>query len=121
MTTTQRRGVTGGTTGVGRAVVRLAEEGFDVATLANGALKGTALAELAHPKDYAQVLSRAQTDDMVEGEALGPDPKRHLDLIASFAKAGFNQILVHQIGPDQDGFLRFYEKEVMSAVQGEAP
>ena len=87
----------------------------------NGALKGTALTELAHPKDFAQVLSLAATDHIVEAVALGPDPKQHLDLIASFAKAGFNQILVHQIGPDQDGFLRFYDKEVMSAVQGGAP
>ena len=86
----------------------------------NGALKGTALTELSHPKDFAQVLSLARTDDIVEPVALGPDPKRHLDLIASYAKAGFNQILVHQIGPDQNGFLRFYEKEVMSAVEGGA-
>ena len=51
---------------------------------------------------------------------LGPDPNRHLDLIATFAKAGFNQILVHQIGPDQEGVLRFYETEVMTALQGAA-
>jgi len=82
----------------------------------NGALKGAALTELAHPKDFAQVLRLAGTDDMVEAVALGPDPQRHLDLIASFAKAGFNQVLVHQIGPDQEGFLRFYEREVMGQV-----
>ncbi len=84
----------------------------------NGALKGSALTELAHPKDFAQVLSLARPDDIVETIALGPDPQRHLDLIATYAKAGFNQILIHQIGPDQEGFLRFYEKEVFTVLRG---
>jgi len=79
----------------------------------NGALQGAALTELAHPKDFAQVLALARPDDMLEAVAVGPDPARHLDLIASFAKAGYNQVLIHQIGPDQEGFLRFYDKEVL--------
>jgi coenzyme F420-dependent glucose-6-phosphate dehydrogenase len=84
----------------------------------NGALKGSALTELAHPKDFARVLALARPDDMVGTVALGPDPARHLELIASFAAAGYSQILVHQIGPDQDGFLRFYDKEVLPAIAG---
>ncbi|MDQ6726219.1 MAG: hypothetical protein M3066_08665 [Actinomycetota bacterium] len=74
------------------------------------------MTDLAHPKDFAKVLELARPDDIVESVALGPDPGRHLDLIASFATAGFNQVLVHQIGPDQEGFLRFYEKEIMPAI-----
>jgi len=27
--------------------------------------------------------------------------------------AGFTQVYVHQIGPDQEGFFRFYEREVL--------
>ncbi len=30
-----------------------------------------------------------------------------------FATAGFNEVHVHQIGPDQDGFFRFYECEIL--------
>ncbi|MBW3615030.1 MAG: TIGR03557 family F420-dependent LLM class oxidoreductase [Actinobacteria bacterium] len=87
----------------------------------NAALKGTAITELAHPKDFAQVLSLARPDDIVETMALGPDAQRHLDLIAAYAAAGFNQILIHQIGPDQEGFLRFYEKELMSVLEEVSP
>jgi coenzyme F420-dependent glucose-6-phosphate dehydrogenase len=87
----------------------------------NAALKGTAITELAHPKDFAQVLTLARPDDIVEAIALGPDPQRHLDLIAIYAKAGFNQILIHQIGPDQEGFLRFYEKELLTALNDASP
>lgn len=87
----------------------------------NAALKGTALTDLAHPKDFAEVLTLARTDQLVENVALGPDPQRHLDLIASYATAGFNQILIHQIGPDQQGFLKFYEKEIMQALRLQPP
>lgn len=74
------------------------------------------MTELAHPKDFAKVLELARPGDILETVAVGPDPQRHLDLIASFATAGFNQVLIHQIGPDQQGFLRFYEKEIMPAI-----
>jgi hypothetical protein len=25
-------------------------------------------------------------------------------------------VYVHQVGPDQDGFIRFYEREILGAV-----
>ena len=28
-------------------------------------------------------------------------------------EAGFSHIYVHQIGPDQDGFFDFYEREIL--------
>ena len=47
---------------------------------------------------------------------LGPDPERHLAAIEEFARAGFGQVYVHQVGPDQEGFFRFYEREVLPGV-----
>ena len=29
------------------------------------------------------------------------------------AEAGYDHVCVHQVGPDQAGFLRFYEREVL--------
>lgn len=84
MTTTQRRGVavvTGGTAGVGRAVVRrLADEGFDVAILARGeaGLAGAAddvrqrgRRALAEPVDVADAAAVDAAASRVETE-LGP-------------------------------------------------
>ncbi len=82
----------------------------------NAALKGSALTELPHPKDFAEVLSLARPEDVASSVALGPDPQVHLDAIASFVQAGFNEIYVHQIGPDQEGFFSFYEKEILPAL-----
>ena len=36
--------------------------------------------------------------------------------IRSFAEAGFTHVYVHQIGPDQKGFLDFARRELLSHV-----
>ena len=33
--------------------------------------------------------------------------------IRAFEKAGFDHVFVHQIGPDQHGFLRFYAEKII--------
>lgn len=79
----------------------------------NAALQGAPLTELLHPKHFEQALSLARPEDVARSVALGPDPQPHIDAIMSFATAGFSEVHVHQIGPDQDGFFRFYEREIL--------
>jgi len=43
----------------------------------------------------------------------GADPERHLAKIREYVEAGFENIYVHQIGPDQEVFFRFYEHEII--------
>ena len=52
-------------------------------------------------------------DDVAETVICGPDPDRHLEMIKEYEQAGYDHVYVHQVGPDQDGFLRFYEREVL--------
>jgi hypothetical protein len=42
----------------------------------------------------------------------GPDPERHLAAINAFVEAGFDRVYIHQIGPDQEDFFRFWEREL---------
>ena len=54
------------------------------------------------------------TPEKVKEEIVcGPDPQRHLDAIAELVKAGFDHVYVHQVGPDQEGFMRFNEGEIL--------
>jgi hypothetical protein len=39
-----------------------------------------------------------------------------VETIQKYAEAGYDNIYVHQIGPDQDGFFRFYGREILPAV-----
>jgi hypothetical protein len=50
----------------------------------------------------------------------GPDPGAHLAAIKEYVDAGFDHVYVHQVGPDQEPFLAFYEREILPAFRGEA-
>jgi len=83
----------------------------------NGALDGQFKNELPRPL-YIEQASKAVTPEMIKKEIVcGPDARRHLDGIAEFVKAGFDRVYVHQVGPDQEGFMRFYEREVLPQVE----
>lgn len=87
---------------------RTAHEWWPVA-----ALPGRLLSDLALPRDVERAASLVREEDLARVVVCGPDPERHHAGIARFAAAGFNRVYVHQIGPDQDGFFRFYEREIL--------
>ena len=43
----------------------------------------------------------------------GADPEKHLEALRKYADAGYDHVWVHQIGPEQEGFFRFYEQEII--------
>jgi G6PDH family F420-dependent oxidoreductase len=79
----------------------------------NGAVKGGALTDLARPQDFEQVTEPIPDDARAEDVVCGPDPARHVEAIVRFAAAGFTHVYVHQVGPDQPGFFRFYDEQVL--------
>jgi hypothetical protein len=52
-------------------------------------------------------------EDIADAVVCGPDVDRHVELLETYAKAGFTHVYVHQVGPDQDGFLDFYASEIL--------
>ena len=50
-------------------------------------------------------------EEATEGMPCGPYPEQYVNAIRPFADAGFDEVSITQIGPDQDGFFRFYERE----------
>ncbi len=78
------------------------------------AFKGEVNQELPLPAHFEQLASMVREEDVAERIACGPDPEKHLSLIKKYADAGYDHIYVHQVGPDQEGFFRFYEKEILS-------
>jgi coenzyme F420-dependent glucose-6-phosphate dehydrogenase len=82
----------------------------------NAALPGELSQELPTPAFFEQAAKLAREDDVAEAIICGPDPKKHIDKINEFAKAGFDHVYVHQVGPNQKGFISFYEKEVLPKI-----
>lgn len=79
----------------------------------NSGLAGQLGQELALPSYFEQAASMLDIEDVVSSYSCGPDPEVHLEGIRKFADAGYENIAVHNIGPDQDGFFDFYEREVL--------
>jgi G6PDH family F420-dependent oxidoreductase len=79
----------------------------------NTTLKGESGQELPLPRHFEQLAEMVSEDDIAEAIPCGPDPEWHVKSIREYADAGFDHVYVHQIGPDQEGFFRFYENEVL--------
>ena len=81
----------------------------------NGAIPGELSQELPVPAHFEQAAQMISEDDMADAVVCGPDPQAHVDKVEEFAEAGFDHVYVHQIGPDQAGFIDFYEEEILPA------
>jgi G6PDH family F420-dependent oxidoreductase len=78
-------------------------------------LSGELSQELPTPKHFEQAVEPLREDQVVSSFSLGPDPKPYLESLHTYAEAGFDVVFMTQIGPDQEGFLRFYERELRPA------
>ena len=68
--------------------------------------------DLPTPAHFAQAAEMVTEEAATKGTPCGPDPERYVEAIRPFAEAGFDEVAVTQIGPDQEGFFRFYEREL---------
>jgi coenzyme F420-dependent glucose-6-phosphate dehydrogenase len=90
------------------------EEGARIAceVWPNAALSGDLGYELPLPLHFEQATADVTAEDLAESIPCGPDPDRWLEDIRSYEQAGYTHIYFHQVGRDQDGFLRFWTDEL---------
>jgi coenzyme F420-dependent glucose-6-phosphate dehydrogenase len=79
----------------------------------NGAIGGSYFLELPLPAHFEEATEVLSEEDIAGSVICGPDPERHRATIQEYVDAGYDHVYVHQIGPDQDGFFAFYEREVL--------
>ena len=80
----------------------------------NAALKGELGQELPLPRHFEQAAETLSPEQVAASVICGPDPERHRAAISEFEDAVYDHVFVHQVGPDQQGFLRFYERELLA-------
>jgi G6PDH family F420-dependent oxidoreductase len=83
-------------------------------------LAGELTQELRVPAHFEQASSMVTEEDIAKDVVCGPDPDRVLEKIEEYSKAGFDRVWLHQIGPEQEGFFRFCEKEILPQVKQSA-
>jgi coenzyme F420-dependent glucose-6-phosphate dehydrogenase len=84
------------------------------------ALKGEVSQELPNPAQFTDLVSLVTEEQVAEAITCGPDPQVHLERIREYVDAGYDHVYLHQVGPDQAGFLRFAERELLPALSERA-
>jgi coenzyme F420-dependent glucose-6-phosphate dehydrogenase len=79
----------------------------------NVALPGELGNQLPSPVHFEQAMTMVSEDDVAKVIVCGPDPEAHVAKIRAGQEAGYDHIHVYQVGPDQEGFFRFYEREIL--------
>jgi G6PDH family F420-dependent oxidoreductase len=79
---------------------------------ANEGLPGELAQLLPTPTNFEQASELVTPEMLAESIPCGPDPERHVQRIQAFFDAGYDEVYISQIGSDQEGFFRFFEREL---------
>jgi coenzyme F420-dependent glucose-6-phosphate dehydrogenase len=81
----------------------------------NALVSSEAAAELPLPRHFEQVTEDMSEEMMssVGGVACGPDAGKYIDGIRKYSEAGFDHVYIHQVGPEQNEFIKFVRSEIL--------
>jgi G6PDH family F420-dependent oxidoreductase len=79
----------------------------------NEALPGELAQVLPTPEHFEQAAELVTRDALKEQVPCGPDVRAHVEAIQAYADAGFDELYVNQIGPEQDAFFAAYREQIL--------
>ncbi|GAA2808883.1 LLM class F420-dependent oxidoreductase [Nonomuraea dietziae] len=80
-------------------------------------IKGEAAQLLPLPRHFEQLAEMVTEEEAAGSSPCGPDPEVHVEAIRKYVEAGFDEVYISQIGPDQDAFFSFYSEEVLPRLR----
>jgi coenzyme F420-dependent glucose-6-phosphate dehydrogenase len=83
----------------------------------NAALGGDLSYELPLPEHFQQASENVTEEDIGEAIPCGPAVDRYVEQVREYEQAGYTHIYFHQIGRDQEGFFRFWERELKPKIE----
>jgi G6PDH family F420-dependent oxidoreductase len=86
----------------------------------NEQLPGELAQVLPTPAHFEQASGLVTEDMIADALVCGDDQDAHVGAVREFADAGFDEVYVNQIGPDQQGFFDFYRADVLPRLQDAA-
>ena len=78
----------------------------------NAGVPGQLSQDLPTPSHFEMATEHLTQEQIVGQIACGPDPEPVVEQVQQFLDAGFDHLHLHQIGADQEGFMRFWAKEL---------
>ncbi len=76
------------------------------------------MAELPDTEGFAAASKHLTPETVAQQVSCGPSPERHLQAIDRYVKAGYDHIILIQVGPHQDAFIDFFERRLAPALRG---
>jgi G6PDH family F420-dependent oxidoreductase len=83
----------------------------------NEALPGELAQILPTPEHFEQACSLVTEDMIADTVVCGDDVDAHVDAVGAYARAGFDEVYVNQIGPGQTEFFDAYRTEVLPRLR----
>lgn len=68
---------------------------------------------LPDPAHFEQASTLVTEEAVADGMVCGDDVDEHVRAVSAYVDAGFDEVYVGQIGPDQQGFFDFYRSDVL--------
>jgi G6PDH family F420-dependent oxidoreductase len=79
---------------------------------------GQSAQELPSWSQFEDLAEASSPEQVAENVPCGPDPQRAAAAIQEYVDAGFDEVYISQMGPDQEGGIRFLVDEVLPLVNG---
>jgi G6PDH family F420-dependent oxidoreductase len=70
------------------------------------------MAELPDTDSFASATRHVSPETLAQQVSCGSSAERHLQAIDRYIQAGYNHIILVQIGPNQEEFLEFFKREL---------
>jgi G6PDH family F420-dependent oxidoreductase len=70
------------------------------------------MSELPNPVNFEAAAATVRPEDIAEQFAVGPDPEPYVKMVGEYKDAGYDHIVLMNAGPDPDGFIDFFAKEL---------
>jgi len=83
----------------------------------NSGLGGELSQELPTPAHFEQAAATVREEDVTGPLPCGPELEPYLESAQKYVDTGWDHLYFHQIGPDQQGFIAFAERELLPALR----
>ena len=83
----------------------------------SSAVPGELSVELPVPAHFEQAIERVRPEDVTSQVICGPDLDRYVEAVRKYVDGGYDHVYLHQVGPDQKGFLEWASRELLPGVR----
>jgi G6PDH family F420-dependent oxidoreductase len=79
------------------------------------------MAELPNPVNFDAASRFVRPEDVKEQFAVGPDVEQYVENVQQYVDAGFDHIVLQNAGPDPQGFIDFFARELADRLRPLTP